>query len=68
MGELGYSKAGIIFIDEPTHNQGTIKIDNRCVDLVKASFTLIESINKNQAIVRCKGVSGTIAGSKRFLS
>lgn len=68
MGELGYSKAGIMFVDEPMHNQGIIRVSHKFVDLVKASLVLIESINNEKIVVRCNGVSGTIDGSKRFLS
>ena len=68
MGELGYSKAGIIFVDEPMHNQGIIRVDHKYTDQAKASLALIESINNEKIVVRCKGVSGTIEGSKRFLS
>lgn len=68
MGELGYSKAGVIFVDEPMHNQGIIRVNHKFVDPAKASLVLIESINNEKIVVRCRGVSGTIDGSKRFLS
>ncbi len=68
MGELGYSKAGVIFVDEPMHNQGIIRVSHKFVDSAKASLVLIESINNEKIVVRCRGVSGTIDSSKRFLS
>ncbi len=68
MGELGYAKAGVIFVNNPKYNQGIIRVNHKYVDPVKASLTLIENINNEKVVVRCKGVSGTLEGSNRFLS
>ena len=58
-GEIGLSKAGIMFVDYKD-NKGILKINNKYVDEVKASFSMIRKINKQDILVRSLRVSGTL--------
>jgi len=63
VGTLGVSKAGIIFVDNSYNTKtrsGIIKINNKYVDHLKASFALINKINKQPVIVKSLKCSGMI--------
>jgi len=59
LGQLGYSKAGPIFLDY-SNNKGIIRINNKEVDNVKASLTLMEKINKERIMIKSLLTSGLI--------
>ncbi len=58
-GSLTYSKANIEFI-QSEGNKGIIKVNNKYLDNLRASFCFVRKINKEDAIVRSSGVSGMI--------
>ncbi len=58
-GEIGLSKAGINFV-EVYNNKGILRINNKYVDEIKASFCIIRKINKEDILVRSLRVSGTL--------
>ena len=61
LGILGLSKAGITHLKERyNNNKGIIRVNNKFVDEVKASLTLIKMIDKKKATVRSLGVSGIL--------
>ena len=60
MGELGYSKAGIMFLDKSNENKGIIKVSSKCLDYLKTSLILIKDLNNQNVIIRTVGVSGML--------
>jgi ribonuclease P/MRP protein subunit POP5 len=71
LGSSGASEAGIIPMDEQwnTMNQrGIIRVNNKHVDKVRASFIFIQKIKGTDAIVRSIGASGILRKAKnRYL-
>jgi ribonuclease P/MRP protein subunit POP5 len=60
-GILGEAKAGLLFLkDTYQNNKGIISISRKEVDMLKASFCTIQTIQNEPVIVRCLGVSGII--------
>ncbi len=63
LGTSGAGRAGYMFIDEkfnPRKQRGIIRINNRYVDALKATFCLTDTIENQQVIVRSLGVSGIL--------
>ena len=58
-GELGLAESGIDFV-EFKDNNGIIKVSNKSVNNIKASFCFIRKVNKQDVIVRSLGVSGIL--------
>ena len=67
LGEKGYSKAGIMFIDTNTKNQGIIKTNNKELINTRAALTLINEINNKKLIIKCRKVSGILKKAKNSL-
>ena len=67
-GLIGLAKAGIEFVDYK-NNQGILRINNKHIDSIKASFCFLRKINKHDVILRSEGVSGILnkARSKYIL-
>jgi len=62
-GEIGTSKAGIIFLkDKYNENlqKGLIRINNKEVNNIRSALTLIKEINHKEVIVKSLGVSGIL--------
>ena len=62
-GVFGSAEAGILFLDNKFNDEkkrGILKINNKCVDRLKASFTLICEIAGTKATIRSVGVSGVL--------
>ena len=60
-GEVTLGKAGLIFLKNKwKDNRGIIRVNNKHVDELKASFCMIKKINNKQATVKSVGVSGTL--------
>jgi len=67
IGIKGSAQAGMIFLAEEYNQKkqtGLIKIDNKHVDELKASLTLVKTIENDQVIIRSLGASGTIKQAK----
>ena len=60
LGEKGYSKAGIMFIDINKQNKGIIKTNNKQLIDTKAALTMIDKINNEKVIIKCTKVSGIL--------
>ena len=63
IGELGTSKAGLIFVDklyDPETQAGVVRVSNKYQDHLKASFALIKNINKEPVIIKSIKSSGMI--------
>ena len=71
VGILGTGKAGLQFIKEKWDKQnqcGIARVSHTSVDMLKASFVLIHTINNKKARVRSLGTSGTIEkAQKKYL-
>ena len=65
LGEKGYSKAGIMFINMNKQNKGIIKTNNKELINTRAALTLINEINNKKAIIKCKKVSGLLKKVKQ---
>lgn len=60
-GEIGLGNAGLIFLrNKYSGTKGIIKVNNKCVDQLKASFCMVKNIGKNKVIIKSVGVSGTL--------
>ena len=69
-GVLNSAKSNLSFIQDcfSFENQtGIIKVNNKYIDNLKASLTLIKNINNNTVIVRSLYVSGVLNKAKRYL-
>ena len=62
-GEFNISKAGIMFLNE-INNCGIIKINNKCVDELRTSLTLVECVKGERVIIKTRGVSGILKKAK----
>jgi ribonuclease P/MRP protein subunit POP5 len=71
LGQLGLAKAGIRILPEKWNLQfqkGLIKINNKYVNELKSSLTLIEKINNKKVVVKSIGVSGILKkAEQRYL-
>ncbi len=68
VGILGVSKAGIIFLDKlfnPSAQEGVIRVDHKYDHHLRASFTLIKSINSKPVIVVSTKSSGILNKLKK---
>jgi len=66
-GEMGLAKSGLNFV-EFENNKGILRINNKDVKNIKASFVFLRKINKQDAIVRSLGVSGMLKRARlKFL-
>lgn len=62
-GQLGLSKAGIMFIDEKfdiENQKFLLKVDNKYVDELISALILSKSIKNTSVIIKSVRVSGTI--------
>ncbi|MCK5107799.1 MAG: hypothetical protein KAQ83_03660 [Nanoarchaeota archaeon] len=60
-GEVGLGEAGLIFLhNKYKDNKGIIRVNNKNVDKLKASFCMITKINNQKATIKSVGVSGTL--------
>tara|TARA_Y100000310_G_scaffold345665_1_gene467967 strand:- start:22569 stop:22907 length:339 start_codon:yes stop_codon:yes gene_type:complete len=67
LGELGYSKAGIIHLDNFKNNKGIIRVNHKEVDNVKTSLMLIEKINNHKVLVKTNLVTGLLNKAKNMV-
>ena len=59
-GRLVLGKAGLVFLDDWNKNTGILKVNNKYVDNIKASLCFIRKVNKKEAIIKSKGISGIL--------
>jgi RNase P/RNase MRP subunit POP5 len=68
-GVFNYSKAGIVFLKNQFNNKkGIIRVDNKYLDLVKASFCLITKIDETKVIIKTNKVFGSIKKAQIYLN
>lgn len=63
LGNLGMAKAGIIVLNDQFDQRtqrGIVRVDNKHVDDLKASFIFINGIGTHESIVRSVGASGIL--------
>ena len=63
LGELGCAEAGIMIMQDKYNvekQRGLIRVNNKSVDKLRATLTLIDQIDNKSAIVRSRGVSGVL--------
>ncbi|MBS3149675.1 ribonuclease P protein component 2 [Candidatus Woesearchaeota archaeon] len=60
LGELNYSKAGIMHLEKFNNNIGILRISSKYVNEVKTALALINNIQGKKVILDCVGVSGTL--------
>lgn len=58
-GLEGLAKAGLDFV-EYEENKGIIRVNNKALDHLRASFCFVRKINKGDVVVRSLGVSGML--------
>jgi len=72
LGQLGLAKAGIQILPEKWSlkiQKGLIKVNNKYVNELKSSLTLIEKINNKKVIMKSIGVSGILnKAEKKYLN
>jgi len=67
LGELGYSKSGLIILDMFKNNKGVLKTNHKEVDNIKTSLALIDNIDNNKVIFKSILVTGVINKAKRLI-
>ncbi len=63
IGELGLARAGMWLLPDKWDSKkqmGIIKVNNKYVDEIKASLTLVKKIDDQEVIIRSRGVSGIL--------
>ncbi|MBI1935080.1 ribonuclease P protein component 2 [Candidatus Woesearchaeota archaeon] len=63
LGQVGTAKAGLMVLNNkwnPETQRGIIKVSNKHLDAVKASFIFASRIQGQEAIIRSLGVSGML--------
>ena len=63
LGQLGMSKAGILFLKDkwnPDLQRGLIRINHKNIDNLRAALTMVNKINNNDVIIQSIGVSGIL--------
>jgi len=63
LGELGMSRAGIIFLKDKWNQdlqRGMLRLNNKHADEVRASLMTLKKINSADVIIRSLGLSGMI--------
>jgi len=65
-GEIGLSKAGISFI-EYKENKGILKINNKYLDELRASFCMMRKVNKQDILLKTLRISGTLKKVKDLI-
>ena len=72
LGEIGTAKAGIWVLPDKwkqKKQKGMIKVNNKYIDKLKTSLTLIKSFKRQQIIIKSVGVSGMInKADKKYLA
>jgi ribonuclease P/MRP protein subunit POP5 len=58
-GTDGLSKAGLDFVDFED-NKGIIRVSNKSLDMLKATFCFVRKLNKDDIVLRSLGVSGIL--------
>ena len=67
-GELILAKTAIDFV-EFNNKKGILKVSNKYVNNIKASFCFVRKINKGDVIIRSLGVSGILNRARlKFMS
>jgi ribonuclease P/MRP protein subunit POP5 len=67
LGEKGYSRAGIMFININKQNKGIVKTNNKELVNTRAALTLINEIKNKRVIIKCRKVSGILKKVKNLL-
>jgi RNase P/RNase MRP subunit POP5 len=65
IGELGYSKAGVMFI-KGSGKKGILRVDRKYVDHVKTGLMTVKKVENNAVAVNCAGLSGNINKAKQI--
>ena len=67
-GQIGLSKAGLLFINKKFNREkqrGIVKVCNKYVEKLRFSLSLIKKIEINKAIVRSVGCSGILKKAEK---
>lgn len=59
------AKANVHFLEDWKDGKGVIKVSNKYVDYVKASFVCLKKIGKNEVCIRIIGVSGLLNKARK---
>lgn len=59
-GIFGMEKSNLAALEDWKNQRGIIKVNNKFTNDLKASLPLIKTIDNQNVIVRCIGVSGTL--------
>lgn len=69
IGTKGSARAGAWLLhDKWKKNKGIIRVNNKYVDDLKASLTLIKKIDNQDVIVRSLGVSGMLNKAEKYIA
>ena len=70
-GNLGSSKAGLIFINNKFNEEkqsGIVRVNNKYVDNLKASLTMIKTINNQDIMLKSIGMSGILKKAEQYIN
>ena len=68
LGSLGMAKAGMLAMNDQWNadaQRGIMRVSNKHVDDLKASFVFVQKIDGNDVIVRSVGASGILKKAKQ---
>ena len=65
IGELGYGKAGVMFI-KGSGEKGILRSSRKYVDHVRTGMMMINKIDKKDVIVRTVGLSGSLNKAEKI--
>ncbi len=68
LGLFDAAAAGILPVQYDGKRQaGILRVSTRSLDKVRGAFLLLKSVERQRVVPRIIGVSGTLAGARRFL-
>ncbi len=66
MGELDYSKAGIMILGNL--DTGVVRVNNKYLNKVRAGMMLIDSIDNHKVIIETVGISGILKKARSMIT
>lgn len=65
LGELGMSKAGLLFIAQSRYS-GVVRVSHKYVDEIKTALSMIKKIDGKNVMIKTLRVTGTIKKTKKI--
>ncbi len=66
MGELDYSKAGVMILGNA--DTGIVRVNNKYLNMVRAGMMLVDRIDDHKVIIETVGVSGILKKARSMIT